>query len=491
MKKALFFSMLGALAALSSCGQPDDSLQRPPQSDLTQATFEVEPPNTRATVRGLTRYIVEAYEDRDLEATPLREESATGTVTLILKKDTEYIFLFWADYGIAKTEEVESSGYYNTADLKEVSVTPAKLGSVGERAFYSAVSFNSRDFEENRFVVLKNAVAEVNLVETGGLVTADNTVKITYPVSHIFNVNTGVTTEVAIPMTHTFTGITKVSAETTIATDYIFALQGEKAVVDIDLQFNAESVKKLTNVPFQCNYRTNIKGGYSNMYMSTFTISSEVDEWADHENSFNNYTIGDPYPNAKNAEGVVYAISAGGLHGMVVSKEASRLPWSIENIETGATHYNSGLVNVAIIKQIPDWGTKYPAIKYCDNKNNSGGETAWYLPATQELKVLCAGYSGLKLVASGANPTKGEINDWGSNTMPDYDTAYVAARTAFNETLTAIGGTSLDDSFSYFCWTSCGEMDTIYAGLVAIQSSFSAVVDSKNNAHHVRCIRAF
>ena len=134
------------------------------------ATF-YHPDTCRDTRYGhrLNRYIVEAYEGSPATGTPAaRVEAATGTLTLGLKKNTEYTFLFWADKGTAKTGNSASSGYWNTDDLKAVTITSGKESTAGEAAYCFAKTFNSADFEANKAVTLKNATAQVCFIETAG-----------------------------------------------------------------------------------------------------------------------------------------------------------------------------------------------------------------------------------------------------------------------------------------------------------------------------------
>lgn len=261
---SLFIFLFSFLCA--GCGE-----ELTPQTQST-TTFTIETPAvTRAEVTGLSRYIVEAYEGNDLTATPVRVESSTGSLTIALKKETDYTFLFWADKG----------GYWNTADLKAVAVTTDKKTDAGQAAYCLCVSFNSKDFEANKAVTLKNATAQVNFVETAGLAAANNTLKVTYATGAALNVGTGKVTEVAGEVVHTYTAIAQADPNATLAADYVLAPLNEKSVVNLTVQFNDEAEKAIGNVPFQQSYRTNIKGEYSNLYNSVFTISNEVGDYED------------------------------------------------------------------------------------------------------------------------------------------------------------------------------------------------------------------
>lgn len=261
---SLFIFLFSFLCA--GCGE-----ELTPQTQPT-TTFTIETPAvTRAEVTGLSRYIVEAYEGNDLTTTPVRVESSTGSLTIALKKETDYTFLFWADKG----------GYWNTADLKAVAVTTDKKTDAGQAAYCLCVSFNSKDFEANKAVTLKNATAQVNFVETAGLATANNTLKVTYATGAALNVGTGKVTEVTGEVVHTYTAIAQAAPNATLAADYVLAPLNEKSVVNLTVQFNDEAEKAIGNVPFQQSYRTNIKGEYSNLYNSVFTISNEVGDYVD------------------------------------------------------------------------------------------------------------------------------------------------------------------------------------------------------------------
>lgn len=288
MKKSILSLIAGAIVALASCSQSDE-MPGQPQEGEQLATFTIQtPPTTRTDVSGLSRYIVEAYEGSSATGTPAaRVEADNGTLTLGLKKDTDYTFLFWADKGTAKDESAgrASSGYWNTDDLKAVTVTFGRESVKGEVAYCLVKTFNSKDFAANGTVVLKNATAQVNFVESSGLLSTDNTLAVTYAAGATLNVGTGKVTEVSGAITHTFTGIGTVSADATLATDYILAPKGEQMVRDLTLKLNTEDPKSVTNVPFEQCFITNIKGEYSSLGQFTFTITAD-DTWGTPDNNY-------------------------------------------------------------------------------------------------------------------------------------------------------------------------------------------------------------
>ena len=113
-----------------------------------------------------------------------------------------------------------------------------------------------------------------------------------------------------------------------------------------------------------------------------------------------------------------------------------------------ATDEDNGLACMRTIMGLDDWQTKYPALAYAHEQNEStstyaDGSSVWYIPAKNELKALLTGWCGLRWVASDANENIGEINDWCNyEFMPDYD-GYLAAREMFNDRLEVANGTVL------------------------------------------------
>lgn len=302
MKKSILSLIAGAIVALASCSQSDD-MPGQLQEGAQTATFTIRTPAvTRGAVAGLTRYIVEAYEGSTATGTPAaRVEEATGTLTLGLKKNTKYTFLFWADKGTAKTGGTASSGYWNTDDLKAVSITSGKESTAGEAAYCFAQTFNSADFEANKAVALKNATAQVCFIEAAGLSAADNTLEVTYSAGGTLNVGTGSVTEVAGAVTHTFTSTGQVAANTTFATDYILAPTGEDKVLNLTIQLNTEDPKTIPNVPFRQCFSTHIKGEYSSLGRFTFTVTAD-DTWEkpDKDYDFTETNWDGKYPTSVN-----------------------------------------------------------------------------------------------------------------------------------------------------------------------------------------------
>ena len=95
---------------------------------------------------------------------------------------------------------------------------------------------------------------------------------------------------------------------------------------------------------------------------------------------------------SKYDEGDVY--DEGGVKGTVVKMEGAvrvvrsaklgEAAYSTENKFAGALASSDGRLNMAKIKQMPDWQRRYPAFALCDALN-TGGVSGWYLPALDEV----------------------------------------------------------------------------------------------------------
>ena len=99
------------------------------------------------------------------------------------------------------------------------------------------------------------------------------------------------------------------------------------------------------------------------------------------------YKVGDYYNDGKK-EGVVFWVDETGQHGKIVSlTQSSPLQWSSDKYEQkrliDADDNGDGAKNMAVVKQIPDWQSKYPAFKWCADLGDG-----WYLPAIEELKIF-------------------------------------------------------------------------------------------------------
>ena len=463
MKKSILSLIAGAIVALASCSQSDD-MPGQPQEGVQTATFTIQTPAaTRGAVAGLTRYIVEAYEGSTATGTPAtRVEAATGTLTLGLKKNTEYTFLFWADKGTANAGGTTSSGYWNTNDLKAVSITSGKESTAGEAAYCLTRTFNSANFDANKAVTLKNATAQVCFIEAAGLSAADNTLKVTYPAGGKLNVGTGSVTDVAEAITHTFTNIGQAAANTTLATDYILTPKDEDKVLNLTIQLNTEDPKPIPNAPFRQCFSTNIKGEYSTFGQFTFTVTAD-DGWdgtnevkelpkvGDYYYKDNTWSTEDKATDANPIIGVVYKVNDDGTTGKVVSlTEGTNLKWGSTSVTTGATSKTNGKENTdkvfALIASQSYTLSDYPIFNACQDLRTSTGNDRWYVPGSSD-------YAHLFNAVSTINNKITAISGGTGVVIPNYSNFYWTSEEADSNTanvmMTNIGIGAINKGTSY------------------------------------------
>lgn len=118
---------------------------------------------------------------------------------------------------------------------------------------------------------------------------------------------------------------------------------------------------------------------YSNT--PTYNTSSNI-------SSGKSYKVGDYY-NENGLRGVVFEVSADGKSGKIVNMSESDggLLWtnikSEQKRKIGTTDQYDGENNMNTVKLLPNWESSYPVFAYCANLGNG-----WYLPASEELKLL-------------------------------------------------------------------------------------------------------
>lgn len=216
------------------------------------------------------------------------------------------------------------------------------------------------------------------------------------------------------------------------------------------------------------------------------------------------YAVGDYYPDATNAEGVVFEISDGGTHGKVVYlREAPSRPdedykctrWGIANFlqsENGAPGMGSLTDGETATRQLiaarrndPNFASDYSAFNYILVTCNGGDpQGAWYMPAIEELKSLFAAAHGINYPDIAAQ--------WlPDTTMPgraegiDHDPA---AAQAFCAKITGAGGENFN-FYSFYCSSSEMHENNMYTVNFELGTSSSA--EKNNEWAHVRPIRKF
>ena len=174
------------------------------------------------------------------------------------------------------------------------------------------------------------------------------------------------------------------------------------------------------------------------------------------------YKIGDYY-NENGKEGVVFEITPDGKHGKIVSlKVADNLYWTTDSYEQkrliGADSKSDGEYNMAKVKSIAGWQTKYPAFKWCADLGSG-----WYLPAIEELKRF---------------------------------TLNATVREAVNRTLTMAGYKAINNKSNYYKYFSSTELDyKWYSGEYSVHTVLTncsqAASNSKQTADYVRAVATF
>ena len=107
------------------------------------------------------------------------------------------------------------------------------------------------------------------------------------------------------------------------------------------------------------------------------------------------YKVGDYY-DKDGKRGVVFDVTADGLHGKIVSLDQAKLPWAVDKnfgslfnkqnpnkIRLGFGGQQDGQEHTRRIQQIENWREKYPAFAWCVQMGRS-----WYLPALNEVRLI-------------------------------------------------------------------------------------------------------
>ena len=142
------------------------------------------------------------------------------------------------------------------------------------------------------------------------------------------------------------------------------------------------------------NWKKWIKGGTISalavalMVLFAYALFVPDTTHSDSEITYAPYKVGDYY-NDGVKEGVVFEVSADGKHGKIVSMKRSSegLLWASDSAEQkrliGADSETDGAYNMAKVKAISGWQSKYPAFKWCADLGEG-----WYLPSKEELRTI-------------------------------------------------------------------------------------------------------
>ena len=316
MRKSFFILCAGIIVAFSACSKNDEqpAMDANPEQGTVAVQFDLQVSSLPAPSRAAgdafipSRYVVEVFKGAD--ATGVRDqhiEYGTTAQSIILEKGQEYTFLFWADKGTPGTTAqnyADSQGDYNVNSLKSISVSASNKQPAYE-AFCTTTTFTVKSHDESSddyTIILKRAVAKVIYKQADEDFTNEgNTLTVKYPAAQTLDVSTNVVTELpSSSFTHTFTNIAKASAGEELGGSYVFAPAEESEITDLEITFNDEPLRTISNIPVQRNRKTVITGAYSNLYGTTFTVSPEVEDWTDDD-----YTMA--LPHGVNIGGVVWA----------------------------------------------------------------------------------------------------------------------------------------------------------------------------------------
>lgn len=162
------------------------------------------------------------------------------------------------------------------------------------------------------------------------------------------------------------------------------------------------------------------------------------------------YKVGDYY-NVNGKEGVVLWVDETGRHGKIVSltEPSNILQWSSDTNEQkrliGADDENNGANNMAVVKQISGWESKYPAFKWCADLGEG-----WYLPAIKELELFTLNTSVYDAVNQTLAIKGKKINSTWYWSSTEYNHQSSGGFCAWR-VLMGGGYTSLNDKNYYYC----------------------------------------
>lgn len=301
MKRVKFLSTAAAAIAMlfASCSQSDLVQTGSEEATLVKYTLSAESATGRATHDGdgvatnVTRYICEVYTTDGAFYTrvekPVTKGTLNTTIDLRLVASQSYDVLFWADYA---GEAGNADTYYNTKTagtvnnmsygLKQVKYAYTYLGNEDKMdAFTGKDQIANLKGTYTKSVTLKRPFAQLNII-TKDIQSVMNSamastmvpdkVKVSYTAPTQFNVLSGEASEeetvsytadvyyakyATDPATYDYTYCT-------LAMNYVFAPEGESAVVEVgmDALKGSDTItgETFANIPLQRNYRTNIIG---------------------------------------------------------------------------------------------------------------------------------------------------------------------------------------------------------------------------------------
>ena len=232
------------------------------------------------------------------------------------------------------------------------------------------------------YKINKRLSAEISLdytrMQNEALTSDVNTLVVKYPESYSLNVDDMSVTKIAGEVSHSFTYSSKEVG--TLGTSYIIAATGTtKTVMDITATMTsggATNSKAVTAIPFECNYRTNIYGAYSNLYNSTLSVTCNTQwETTNKEVTFpvtpqvgnffySDKTYSTDLKTNKTVIGIVFWVDpTDPTKGKIISLDESYLVWNQDNITIPGTESKTdGAANTATFTSYSDYLTKFPCV---------------------------------------------------------------------------------------------------------------------------------
>ena len=123
------------------------------------------------------------------------------------------------------------------------------------------------------------------------------------------------------------------------------------------------------------------RGGFRLVCLPESVAGSSITPSAPKTADTKTYNIGD-LVTVNGVQGIVFQISP---VVKIVSVKEGKTKWGDYGVTTNSTDKDNGKANMAKIKSISRWQTKYPAFKWCADYGNG-----WYLPALNELMAIIA-----------------------------------------------------------------------------------------------------
>lgn len=308
-KAMMLFVLLAA--GFASCSQ-DDVLQGTVNNNpegLQPVTLSVALPDegmqTRATAYGNetdelpTRCFMEIWTGTKMVSHDEQTRgtgSATFSFSAYLDPKQTYTFYFWADDG--------TSYAVTDGDLSRIAVADGKVVGIA----YRGTTMWSNDMSPAISATLTHAVGKLTLKTTGAVNTGN---KITMQVPSYTQYNarektygTGAADETPSTLTYTCTTTKEITG--TAAGEYVchvYTLMPDETTT-VNLRYNEQSAKEVTNVPLAPNRHTILVGDVAHLGLTTATLTATIDEdWAGtepqplesytYDSSTNTYTVYD------------------------------------------------------------------------------------------------------------------------------------------------------------------------------------------------------